>query len=1293
MAKPEDKDDILAGWEVVGEEAEPATATTKEEDELLAGWEVDEEEAVAKPTTQASSLDPSKPMATTLDSIYYGGPEGEALRQKEERLDSIVADEFASVEYTPAELAAMRKEIDDEKQARYDQIQGENIVEIPGFGGKLLKNPDGSTNFIPPPYFRGGMETAAKTSSDTLRGILGLPELVGMEGYQDIIPKVASEDEAVIIASELIQLTTGGLGALTIGNKLKMAEKLGKAMPAFDKIFNSVMVKGTLSTSVGAAATADEDIGTLFGDEEMTMAEAKTRALAEGLALGAIMKLPLTAGKKLSGYEAIQKLGTNLKQTIALLTRDADETVIEALAKQLNEGKSALARAKTPEEIRKAQEDLLLLAETQSKQITGMSLDELAEKAAKDELADDQYVPTVGELLDDNALIRLYTGMRLTTSSDEALSLVSKLLTNKEQGRLEAIMKQGEKIIAEYAPKGKEAAVEARDLAEKTVQGQRATVEKATEGEMADIQATDLTERQRILQEEETALQATDTRRAQEVATAEEETAQLLRQQEQQIAEAEAQKEGALNVTTRAMEESPVSTSNINTLMNQTDESGIVKPISDTLRRDIQVKDNLADTMKREYEAVPLDTDDVVTLLDTMITTAQNANIAGSASGLNSVTSLSTLISALTKRLPAEDAVEAVGKASMSAGSDVAAEIKRLEGLMNSATNIQDHLKYAKEISNLLRSSGTKAPAPSAPVGTGGAPAPVEMPELPSLTANDLLEVKRAVSAQAKAFNAKAATEPALAVESKKVADLLSTTDSILSSKIDDLTVDNPTAQAAREEFDNFFKGTFSERWRTEMGRDWQDQIFGTMNQADIARAEERIVKIVSNPNASKESLAQIRGIVDSMDDATRAQFGADLAPRIATDFAMSNKDMLLVSTNPADNLKKAQQAVRAIERFRAGTQGYFEMLPGASRILDDVYDNLKRVVDINSGVIQEADVAIKEGTAGIKETTKAGTAAVREAERGAQTEAKAISSKAKMDMATVNAQTNEAMAAVRRSLSAAQDEINKSAFARLTGVADDPSVFFARSLTNPERGASDIRTLWDNAAKYGEVGDNGLTPAQEAIKEGVVEALMTKSVSAVAGKADEPSRIALAPLLDATAKKGSTANQIVNNVFVGDESGLELIETFGEAVASSRRAGLGRAAPESMTGPLQALTGNVKELNTVIFGPLSKEARIANFLTKVSGGLLSNAGALAKSYADIMTNPAYTKRIIEEAARLKREAMMPPEEATGKAFLKVFMLSLGFKQYEKASDPWFVLEEHYKSFSQGTETEEAFSL
>lgn len=1298
-------DAFLSGSGVVEKEETPTMFTERKFDE----------------GPEPSSLDAQAGMATTSESIYYGGEEGQRLKYREGELRTALSDEFLYETTSQEDIEAMKKELEEieaEKQSKFDKISGENVTDM-GALGKLISNDDGSTNYVPGPSVNEAAQLPLKFLSDTARGILGLPELIGEEGYQDIVPKVASDDEAVVVVSELAQLTVGGLGGLTAAQKAKKIEGIGEYIPGFLKLFGekaskvkgATTVAGTTSSAVGAAVVADEDIQTLFGgDKEMTMAEAKIAALTEGMAFGVALKGLSYGGTAVSKIPGVRTLMSGLAKTFAMMTstgKELDDKVMASLAERINNGVSDMAKATTPEEVQAAQMQMYNVVEDAIKARTGMSFDEFLLQQAEG-LPAGTYVPTIGETLNEPALLRMYTGIRLSSSKDKAVAAMSEMFKGNEDKRLQAIVDQGEALVEQYAVTGKQAAEQARVGASQALEEEQAAIEAQRVARTGEIEAqTDVrlgqaqTAREQQLAEAERATMAETTALEEQTAKAmaEEEAriAATRAEQEAVIASAEQSKQGAGLAAQDVMEASPVAPANMDDLLNQVDESGIVAPISKTLREDIATKNRLAAELDAEYSQITVTTEDLADLMDNITNAAAKSNLIEPEAIRDAFKPVRRLVRAVTRRMPEEGVEDAGAQARNILPPDVEEEVLRLEKLLDAETDIVESLKIAKQISELIRKSGGGTPPPAGITEIGQV-----AEELPALTLKDLQDVSRMVSSQASDLKATSAAKGLGSNERYMLGDYLSGVNAELQSLIAMRSEGVETALEARATFDDFFQNTFAERWRTETGRKWQAGVFDPMNEADVAKAQERIVKVVSNPQASKEDIAQVKAVISGMDEATRIEFASNIAPRVAMDFARKNAALLQPKGEPMQTVAQAEQALRALDRYLAGTQRYWDILPEAKGTLETVRAELSKVVSGARMDIGEAESIITAGKKTIAETEKAGKAAIteaqkagREAVKGAEQRGKetvrGIEAEAKETERALNKVQEDALAEVNTQLRNAQRKLDRSAFARLTEFEGEPAEYFARALNDPKRGIASIEELWDRAGKQGFAGPDGLTNAQRAIKESVAEALLSKAQTSVA-KATESGQVSLAPLLDAVADKGTVANKIMNLVFEGDEAGMELFKRFGKAAASFRQTQAMKGVAGSPTAEKMATEAALMDLNRVIFGPLTQKARIANFITKVSMRMFGTEVKVAEAYARVMTDPTYSKKVIDKAAELKLEGMVPEEEAVSKAFLATYMSMLGYKEYEKASDPWLTLEEHYKSFSTGAETEEILS-
>jgi hypothetical protein len=1223
----------------------PYEEITKKEAEELGLTDADMEEFRLKVVeTPADPVDPSKPISTTAESIYFSGDTGEEMKEKQEEVDKemfkINAARFAGLggfAPVPEDIKEKKEELDAYKGKRYEEIKGDNVEEYPLLG-KVIVNPNGTKNYVPSPDETGLSLVPKKATLDMARGLLSVPELWGGKNYKDLVPQASSEDEAVLAMSEITQLGIGamsGVGAISYLSKLA---KLKNYVPALWQ----VLTEGTAGSAIGSAAVATEETNTLVDDVELAQdinpfdtkegkadAAAKFNILVETVTLGAAAKLVTSAGSKIGLGEIPKAVG------ILFAGKDKlrDDTITE-MGRQLNVTKRLTEEGASIEDIEAARVKLNTLVDKAMVEKTGMTIEEFLVKQAEGKIGTDVYVPVPGELLSDTLLMGMYRSAKNAAGSGtEALELLAKSLVNIDQQRLYAIQKQAEKIDATLTPRGLDAATEARDMAAEQLPAERAAIEQARD----------------VATEQATAARTANVAEAQGIAG--QRAAELSRQTEEamgvsrqavtdaQRAEEVARAGARTEVDTAARKLSP------DELAAEMDPRAMVKPVDDRLRSMVETKNSLADTMKTQLDTISLDMEETKELYDSLLAQAKNAAKlhAGEDAMKAAYKPLERFIGAVKARVPEEN-------------EELQALLQRVQD------GIEDGGEYFAtlgEIDKLLN------------VG-----------DLPAITAKDLLDIRTGTSAAASGYKKMSIEGGPDAAMFNDMGQYLRDTASILDSKVSELAQRNPEAVKAKAAFDDYYKNTFAESWRTGTGREYQEELFSAMTEADRVKVANQMLDTMVNPKAKPEEQVFIRNVVEGMDPEQKDLFIQSVQPRIVSGF--SNRDTiqrLLLSDR--DPVEVAGALAKELEVYLSGTKQYFDVMPGADTRLQELLTQLKSVSTKAGADIGTAQATVARETAAQKALAKAEA-----------TGQKQISSEAGVQVKIAMDDAKQAIAAATQTFSDANRILNNSALATITSKETTAGGWFKAQLANDTDGFQQVNDLWQRAAKTPVDPMTGLPRGQQAIKEAVTEALwkgekgVYRNTKDMTGKSNP--NIAL--LQDATGRKGTPSNQIINLVFQDDPNGKEILTRFANVAKS-------RAIVDSVPGSIGSKTADVEGakvvlsgVNTIIYGPLSHKGTIIRTLT----GLILKFGDTQKNLADIqadvLSNPKYTKMIIDRAAEMEKEALMGADDALGAAFFATMMVSLGYREYEKVSDPYTLAEQEIRSMTLGTETEEAFS-
>jgi hypothetical protein len=1270
---------------------------------------------IGKPALE-SSLDVDAGMATTYDSIYYGGEQGKRLKFREQELYNIISDEFAHEMYSPEEVEKAKAElekIDQAKQKQYDKVKSTDNVKVSDFGplGKVINNPDGSKNYVPAPGINEAVQVPLKATTDTLRG---LAQTVGADSFADMIPKVSSEDEAVVVVSELAQLGSGAMAGVTLSNKLSKVKKIKEYLPGLSNLLGTaqkgarkIAGKGAISSSAGAAATATEDTGTLYGSymgvKDLAPEEAKMLVLGESVAANILLKGIGAAGTGIANTSLVVRGVRVLAAGIALISargnvKKLEEKVVDRIAAQINEGDNMLANATTPEEVEAAYDKLYQAADDITQAAYGKSLNEAIADRAAGTTPDEAMVPTLGEALGEPVLVRQYIGLRNAGGKDRAVEIMREVVENNENVRLDAIIAKGDKLFKEAAPTGKEAAELSRQTAEMQLEKETASIlgeREAGERAVQEDVGGRITERTTQRREELQAAEEASAARATQIEAERDQALQARGQQTEQEVGALQQRQAAAEETITAgkqrvadaFNDSQVSTDNLVTLQNLTDESGIVRPISDQLRKDVETKNVLASQMKEEYKAIPVSMGELADILESTTQLATTSNLRSPEAKMEALNTVRDLVKVARKSM--EDAAEAGTSQSRAFPEDIEARLVELEKRLN-ADNLteREYFDITREMADLMRQS------------SGGTTTAAGVVEGPTINLNDLLEVQRDAATWSRQYKANSARTDLNARANNEMGTFLGNVADDMNARITRLSENSPGAVEARTQFEDFYRNTFSERWRTETGREWQEAAFRPVNEADILKAEDSILKTLTDVKADRGSIVQIRNTLQGMEPEARQQLSESIAYKVAGDFITRNKTGLNTLTNPETSINTVGRIANSIDAYVKGISRYEEVLPGSTRILREAAADLRGIVEEVTGQVAGAKQAIGEAKEGVKAATAAGTQAEKEIATGAKqaldTEKRALAGTtqeikdvAAQDLADLTAEQQKRLDDVIRTFNTQRKAIEKSAISRLVQFEGEPADYFTKVLTDTKNGMRDIEELWTRAGKASRPNpETGLTMEQEAIQEAVAEAILTKSITPVT-QAKGDAQVALRSLLDVTHDKGTVGNKIFEYVFKDSPEVKQMFTSLGDAAALQRSSMNVRGVAGSQTTPLATLGAGMRDVNMVLFGPLSKKARFANFITDKSlrwYGTEENAGRL---YAEILSDGTNAKRVLERAKQLKLEGMESIEDAIPRAVRAVLLANLGYR-VEEGMDPMLSIEKNFESYSAGAETEEA---
>lgn len=1225
---------------------EPASAPKKEgptEEELEAEQQRQREgvamstglpatDALTEEQIQTATPEVEGAFPTTREGLYYSGPEGQRLKEREQQLRSKLMGPGGTGEFTqitgglsPEEEKELA-DIEAAKQQRYESIQGDKITDL-GPLGKFATDETGATTFIPGPNSTEAGDVYRKMASDSLRGILGLPELAGFEGFQDVIPKVNSENEAVIVLSEIGQFSFGAYGGFKAAQKLPKLGELVQKSPAFAAfaetlpqnlrnlayftaqgavtIGQKAVPAGTISSGMGALVTADEDVATFFGGEDMSMAEAKLRVLQDALTVGGVFKAVGAGPSVIAGIPLVKSAALATKDALALLfagQSKIDQQIARKLGEYASETLTDLKNAKTPEEVTAAQEKLFGHIDEAMKNKTGLSYEEWVVREYSGKNADDLYIPNLGELLGDQQLMRIYNGLRLKRGEKKADQLLADALGKNQQQRIDAIKAQAKTAREELAPTGREAAE---------------TVE-------AEVAGPAVRREEELLTEMEAAQRG-------EVTAAREAAAEEVVRGPARVQEEVAEIAGDVQTT---LEQSRISQRNINTINNLVDDTGEVTPINDVLRADLNEKTRLGTLKDDALADIEITPEEAVGIADDLLAKFSSEDFIKA-----DIDYAKGYLSKFLRIFRAgDDVVEPVAPIPPTGPTPtpgpaptptpvpkgpIQTQLDELQRQLDEATTAQEILEISQKIRALLKGKPKKAIADTAPQ---------EIEELPSITALDLEFIT--MSARDLATKAKKASTSTTAGSAQKrtlakVGQNFTKIADDLTTRLDDYVATSTQAMKAREDFNLFF-GDFKNRWRSSTGRDWQEELIDARTVPDMAGVVEKIAKMVANPNMGAEDFAQVRGIVSQMAPETRAAFAENLQNRVLLDFMPNG---LQVADTPMKTVGQAEQVLRQLNSYLTGTQKYQQLLPEAVEPLARLRNQL-------------TDLVVPF--------------------RDASQRAKTAQERAAIQSQLLDTKQMNALNDITNRVKQAEKTMAKSAVQKLTAFEGEPAQYFIRILDNKQTGPKEIKELWTRAGMVGEKGEDGLTSAQRAVQESFVEALLRKSYTPVEEGVDS-GRIGLKYLEEMMNSK-SAVGKMLNTVMQGNQPSKELLTRLTNMARSFREAEGAGFVQGSATAEKTAFTNALMDVQTVIFGPLTQRARFARFLTRIGMNVTNLDERLANAYAKVLTRPDYAKMVLDYAADAKRKGVMPEEKATSDMMLRLLMAESGYGEYLEAT-------------------------
>lgn len=1231
---------------------------------------VDIDVPAPEPQPEAGAVPEREVIPTSLTGFY-----GEDLLSREQELLTQQmgpggTGEFTQVEGIETEAQQELDTIRQQKFDKYNAITGENVtsldIELPGIGtmynGKIITDEDGQRKFLPPPNATESTQMFDKAILDTARGIAGLPTLLGFEGFQDMIPAVATEDEAALLMAELTQLTVGGMGALKLAEKAPKLIALAEKLPAFKAFVKGVddytpdmlkqvyeyaklgtqglpkvFPKGTIPVSVGAASAADEDVATFYGKPDMTMAEAKTQMLIESMAFGVILSYAGAAGEITRIAPGFRYLGRNLSAGLSALfsgPKKLDERVIEELGQIVYENNKRLANAKTQDEINAIYEDMYNQTATRYKNLTGKDLTETLSGADMPPPQPGEYAPSLGEVTGEEGLIRLFVGLSKKGGS-EAEKMLAQLLTTNEQQRLRAI---GEKVgigRAQLAPEGEAAGIEAREA-----------IAPQIERETAEIEARATAERQ-------AAQEAAEARRVEAEAVQEAE----IRKGELAVTEAGEELAASSRDVQRTLERSNAAKTRLDDIDQTINEDGTFQILDDVLKKDLETKAALGKAKDEAYRQITIPPEQSTQIVDDMLARIGNEDFIRADPAF-----ARGALGKFIRMFRGEEAVVPAPGAPAVPKGKINEELAKLQDELDKAVTAQDMARIALQMRQLMqRGAKLPTPAPGAIAKEGGEEIVEELPtlnlrdlEIIAMSARDS-QVKAASAAQ-RVGGAESRVLYPLSEDFKKIAD-------DLTAEVDSYVSASSAATKARDEFNTFFE-EFKPRWRTKTGKDWQREIIGSRTDADLNATADKIIAFFANPKATSGQRTQIKSMFDAMPDDVQGVFANNIGRRLLANFTRSKG--VMPKEEAITNIAQARQVLDRLNEYLQGMQKYEDVIPGALEELRFIKTSLERVT--KPAERAKARVAAVEAEAKVSK---------REAER-----------KAKAEKREISTEESDQLAQINRRFQQAEKAINTSTLQKFLEV-DDPIDFLGR-LFRDQQGAKKFNELWTRAGMQGDKLDSGLTQAQQALSEATMESLLTRVYTPVQ-ELGEITRLSIIDIANIILRPNSTQSQIFATATKNDPAAKEFISQLGRAAQSYQRSLGGAQVAGSRTADVGALEKIVTDIQMVAYGPLTKEFRLGRFLTGWLFKLTGGETRLAEATARVMTQEKYYTRVLEQAKKIAERGLVPEEEAFRTSLGVVLLSAAGYNKYDDLENPEEQMLRDFKQYATVQQTEEAF--
>jgi len=118
-------------------------------------------------------------------------------------------------------------------------------------------------------------------------------------------------------------------------------------------------------------------------------------------------------------------------------------------------------------------------------------------------------------------------------------------------------------------------------------------------------------------------------------------------------------------------------------------------------------------------------------------------------------------------------------------------------------------------------------------------------------------------------------------------------------------------------------------------------------------------------------------------------------------------------------------------------------------------------------------------------------------------------------------------------------------------------------------------------------------------------------------------------------------------------------------------------------------LSKMVDDIAMVVYGPLTQNFRFARAFTRIFFNVFNSDYAFAEAFTRVITDPRYSKMVVDKAAELAKKGLINEEESFRKAFGATLFAAAGAKKYYQATDPDTEFERDLRQMAIAVESEE----